>query len=320
MFNSLFWKLFIFFLIFSIGPSYYAGQATLKDATEVNNTAVESIKFLGQRAITVSEKALEDLGKQLIENIAYASAKECDLYLKLHSKLMKESSPDDRSLLTKDKGLREVALQPVGTKGYTAFFENTGRTWIHQNPKIEKIGMQMKTLEAKFPSFWNIFYQSTLGKNYGDYYDWPDPDGVTRKKYMFCANVGNTPFRIAATTYLEDFNQPMKEIREQILTQMSTISKVTKKAFQVKGTEGNILVIIGIAFVLSVILSIFLAGSVSKPLKNLAEVSNKLSMGDLNVIVSEDMKNKAGELGDMAKSLEKITSSVKHMQGALERR
>lgn len=315
MFKKIFFSAFIIFIICSLLPILVVGFMILRDATKINEASIANIKSLGDRAIAVSDKALEDLGKNVIEQIALATAKQVDFYLKLNPKLLKNTSPKNRRALYEDKEFKKYALQPVGTRGYTALHENDGYNWVHQNPKV--VGTDLHKLSSKFPSFWRIIEENLKGKNYGDYYDWPEPDGRVARKYMFCASVGSTTFRIAATTYVEEFNQPMKEIRENILTQTAQISKTAKKSLEAKGTERNLYIV----FIATLIIGFFILFLITKrevaPFKDLSELLKKISTGDLNVKISDDLKNRSDEVGEIANSLERIVSSVKYMQSEL---
>lgn len=59
---------------------------------------------------------------------------------------------------------------------------------------------------------------------------------------------------------------------------------------------------------LAALLSFYLAKSVTKPLKQLTEVANKISMGDIKVKI--DVKSK-DEIGDLAKAFKRMVNSLK---------
>lgn len=325
MFKSLFWKLFVFFLIFSVLPAWWIGQNTLKDSIEANNASLAVIKSVGAKALSISDKALEQTGQKLIENIGYTVSEQTSLYFHLYPRYLKETTPQDRKLLNTDKAMRDVIMQPVGKKGFTVIHGDKWITWVHRNPKV--VGFDTSNFKTKFPAFWDIIYNNIgLKKNYGGYYEFPDPDGVPKRKYMYCVVIKMPPafkdvnLSIASTTFTEEFNQPMREVSEEILTLTGAISKATRTAFQKRGTEMNITLMGFVCFVLSIMAIFFITSEIGKPLKALAEVSTKVSEGSLNVEISNELKSKPDELGEMANSLDKIVSNITSMQRNIQRK
>jgi len=68
------------------------------------------------------------------------------------------------------------------------------------------------------------------------------------------------------------------------------------------------LVFFVIIIILATILSIYLAKSITKPIKNLTDAANKISMGDLKVKINIKSKD---EIGELAKSFNRMLRSIK---------
>ncbi len=156
-------------------------------------------------AIDESSAALRAQGEAAIQQKAEDVARQASLYLEAHPALL--SQPP--AAWAADPGLAAIAVQPVGQTGYTALYDAQGVVYAHANPKL--VGQNMRILAGDFPDFWQVFSASLGGDPVADYYDWPEADGSVRQKYMSCVPVAGSPMRIAATTYIDEFLQPVRQ-------------------------------------------------------------------------------------------------------------
>ena len=152
-----------------------------------------------------AKSELESLGQQVIQDKARDAARQVSLFLALQ--------PDmDMPALQHCARFRQIALQQVGKTGYVCLYEaGTGIMRLHPNPDL--IDRKMDFLAAKIPTWWDIFKRSLPGKEISGYYDWIEPDGTVRKKYMTMTPVA-APFMgrtlmVAATTYIDEFSGPV---------------------------------------------------------------------------------------------------------------
>jgi methyl-accepting chemotaxis protein len=185
-------------------------------------------------------------------------------------------------LKDKDEELKPIAVQRVGETGYTAVHDTKGINYFHSNPKL--VGTDLHLLADTLPAFWKILEASLKGPASG-YYDWKDADGKIRPKYMYLAPVKGTDLIVAATTYIDEFGRPQKEIEEKI--------KGIEKQY-LGEYEGKI-----------------------QPILRLAEVADKISMGELDTPVQVEAK---GEVRVLAESIERMQTSVKAAIERLQRR
>jgi len=176
--------------------------------------------LIHQSTYELSEDArgqLEDIGQTIIQGKARDVAKQIDIFLKLN--------PDiDMQALQKSDEFKNIAMQKVGQNGYTCMYEaETGIMRIHPNPKL--IDKDMRFLSEKLPSWWAIFEPTRSGAEGSGYYDWFEPNGRIRKKYITMTPVatklrGQT-LMIAATTYSDEFSAhilAMKQKSKEIST------------------------------------------------------------------------------------------------------
>ena len=156
----------------------------------------------------LSATALEELGKEMIKQKALDVARQVAIYLAGHQAII-------NGKISQDSALAEIAVQPVGKTGYTCMYEKeTALMRFHNNPEL--IDFDMHNWREKLPSWWKIFEPSLNGSIVGGYYDWEDADGSIRRKFMYMVPVEGTQYMVAATTYIDEFLEPSREIRTKI--------------------------------------------------------------------------------------------------------
>jgi len=213
-----------------------------------------------------------------------AAKQEINIYFKSNGDIPVEK-------LKNDAYLKSIAVQPVGRTGYTAVYTSEAMTIFHKNPKI--VGLDLHKLKTKFPNFWKIMKASLKGPASG-YYNWKDIKGKIRKKYMYCAPVVGTNLHVAATTYLDEFFGPINGLEASAREHQKAI------LFYI--------LIVSIGFVIyMVIFSYVYARSLTKPILHLADVADRISVGDLDVAVdvktNDEIMTLAGAVSRMQKSL-----------------
>ncbi len=175
---------------------------------QLQETAEERLDTLGETATVKSTKALDNLGELMIKQKAEAVAKQVQTFLM-------KSQPTSIEDLQKNKNFNLIAVQQVGQTGYTAI--NEYDTFINRfHKKAAIVNMDLNILKEKLPDFYQIMLKSNPETPVGGYYDWQEPDGTIRKKYMWITPVGsnnsNLNLAVAATTYIDEFSNPVKEL------------------------------------------------------------------------------------------------------------
>jgi methyl-accepting chemotaxis protein len=247
-----------------------------------------TLQRASQQAAEQSELALNSLGQASIEQEAKAVAREIEIYLSSHPQV----DVNDASSLEADADLAQIAVQGYGQEGYTAVFDQGSITHFHPNPAL--IGQPMSDLADQLPQFWAILSASLDGTPAAGYYDWQDPDGRIRRKYMSIAPVGDTPLRVASTTYIDEFSLPANQIREglaqvrnnaqvQLLMILATIAVVTAGGAYVLGRR------------------------YSRPITQLVDIGAQIASGDLTV---EPPATDLGELGELAGTFRQMTGNL----------
>ena len=286
-------KIFVLFFLVPIVLFVGAGYLYLLQLENLSGLITEE-----------STKAVTQLGEQIIAEKARSVASQVKLYLASRPDLKKEA-------FDADPEFKKLAVQKVGTTGYTALHavpDNQGiwRNWAHTNPKI--VGLDMSTLSkpmgVNFQGFWKVFSNGKDGKESRGYYRWQEPDGSFRDKYMVCAPVPGTPYYVAATTYLDEFTQPVKQMEA--------------KANQISTDTRNIVlgILIGTLLLIGVIVALYGTRLTSR-IKNLTSVAEQISVGEMDAEIPVTSKD---EIGDLAEAIGRMQESIRLSIERLRRR
>lgn len=287
-------RLLLAFLAVSVLPLILMALADLR-----------SMKLIHDLAIQRSTAALRNQGETAIHQKAQDVARQVELYIEAHPDLL-NSSPQNWAAIPK---LVEIAVQPVGQTGYTALYDDQGIVYAHANPKL--VGQNMNIMAAKFPAFWQIFSASLDGNLVANYYDWPEADGSVRQKYMSCVPVENTTMRIAATTYIDEFLQPVRQIESEI-NQISSWAQ----QYQRWGMLALALLVIGLA--------LWQAWSLSRPIVSITAAAAEVESGRFDLSPQSPLANlqpvarRKDELGQLAQVFQRMAGQVQAREDRLK--
>jgi HAMP domain-containing protein len=269
--------------------------------TSIKDIGSGSLKDLSATSLKESRSALDQLGEKIIQEKAKDVATQMEIFIKSHPKMKK----DDYS---KDLWIQSIAVQKVGETGYTAIHDDRAINYFHVNPQI--VGSDLHDLSTKLPAFWKILEASLKGSASG-YYDWKDADGKIRPKYMYLSPVKDTDLIVAATTYIDEFSKPTKAIEDKMKKIESGYLQEYEKKFQI------FYLIVLAALIVLLLVIYFYSRSVIHPILYLAEVADKISMGELDTPIRVKAK---GEVGVLAESIERMQTSVKTAIERLQKR
>ncbi|MEW5871919.1 MAG: HAMP domain-containing protein [Chloroflexota bacterium] len=252
-----------------------------------------------QLAVDESSQALRQLGQASIHQKALDVARQVDLYLQAHPQAL-QASPQDWA---NDAQLSAIGVQPVGETGYTAVYDQRGVVYAHANPAM--LGRDMHELSASLPAFWAIFEASLDGSPSASYYDWQDPDGSLRQKYMSCVPVGSTPLRVAATTYIDEFDRPARQTGEKINALFTATNRYLLVALLILG-------------ILAALVGFRLALGISRPIQAVAEAAARVEAGDYAINGLGSLVPRRDELGQLARLFRRMAGEVQHREQHLQ--
>jgi len=258
-----------------------------------------------------AENQLENIGKVIIQNKAKDVAVQIRLFLDFNPNLNMQQ-------LQKNEWFKSIAVQQVGLTGYTCLYEaGTGIMRMHPNPDL--INQDMRFLSEKLPTWWAIFEPSLVGAEISGYYDWIEPDGHIRKKYMTMTPVAvgsqNKTLMIAATTYIDEFSIP-------VLTMNKKSGETSTKyqefvANQVAAIGGVLTTILVLTLIAVYLLSKHAAARYIYPIVHLAEVVEGFGEGNLDVEATS-INHREDEIGALARSFNRMRLQIKGQFQKLE--
>jgi len=269
--------------------------------TSLKDMGSRSLKELSATTLRESKASLNKLGEKIIREKAIDIATQMEVFIKARPRVKRED-------FFKDPELKAIAVQKVGETGYTAVHDNKGINYFHVNPQI--VGTDLHQLADKLPAFWKILEASLTGPASG-YYDWKDADGKIRPKYMYLEPVKGTDLIVAATTYIDEFSKPQREIEERI----GGIER--RYLYEYENKIRIFYLVIAIALLIVFTIVYYYSRSVIRPILYLSEVADRISMGELDAPIQVKAK---GEVRVLAESIERMQTSVKAAIERLQRR
>jgi len=286
-------KMIILFLLIPILVIAGAGALYLRQLSSLTSLITNE-----------SSKVVTKMAEDTIRSNSRAVAKECNLYLISHPELRKTA-------FDQSPGFRKVAVQKVGKKGYTALYElpdsnGVWRTWAHANSKIIGIDMSKlkKPLGRNFPGFWRVYTGVKGGKESKGYYTWQDKDGSVRDKFMVCTPVEGTRYIVAATTYLDEFTMPIKDVE----------ARAKKQALETRNIIFAILA--GTIILIAIIVSLY-GHALTRRIKSLTDTADRISVGELDAEIEIKSKD---EIGALAEAISRMQESIRLSIERLRRR
>lgn len=291
-------KMIIAFLGLTITALIASGYIALNDIKTVGMYALESSTELGESATADSTHALETLGEKILEQKARDVALQCKIYIAGHPEMTIKD-------LQHNPEFKKIAVQSVGNTGYTIVYEKkTGIMRFHPNQTL--VNSDTAELKRTLPTFWKIYEQTFDGSSHGGYYNWRDPDGKIRQKYMYMVPIDHTNYMVAATTYIDEFSRPVIETKKKISTTTAKISEhINERIEKTRNTFTDFFLILLI--VVSMI-AFGLSRMITLPILSLSDGVKALGKGDLDYKVEVHTND---ELEELAASFNKMTTDLK---------
>lgn len=207
-------KYFILIFIPILAICGYAGYVFYQESLVIKTNSYEE-----------SQKILASMAEDMAALNARLVAQSVKLYLQRHPSLPRQKFNDD-------PGLKKLLSLKLGDTGYPALYavpdqKGVSSTWVHPNKKIIGIDMNklmQKVLGDAFGEFWKVYSGAFGGKISQGYYRWMDK-GNLRQKFMVCAPVEGTPYVIASTAYLFEFDVLAKQVEDAMGKSLNTIQR-----------------------------------------------------------------------------------------------
>jgi nitrogen fixation/metabolism regulation signal transduction histidine kinase len=140
----------------------------------------------------------------------------------------------------------------------------------------------------------------------GSYYIWKDPDGTLREKYMECVPVIGTQYRIAATTYMDEFDAPIRNTQKKA---QAAIASMNLQMILMT------VLVTGAALLAAFVLSAY----ISYPVAALITASKFVEAGEFASVDLSKIEKRKDELGGLARVFSKMLQQVEHREQTLKK-
>jgi HAMP domain-containing protein len=274
------------------------GKAKL---TSIKGLGLRSLNELGELILKESTDSLDKLGEKVVEQKVNDVTKQVEIYMKAHPK---------RSLsgYLSDPTFKEIVLQKFGETGYVSLADSKGIMLLHPNPAAvgtDVHGSQMPEVAT--------LTDICAAKGFSSgYYRWKDPaTGKMTNKFIALKNVEGWDMHLGAATSMDEFSRPANAITTKTKAiERKLVGEYNNKFLIFAGVVAIVLVIL-LGFVY------YVASAVVKPIRQLSEIADRISMGDLKAVVK--VKGK-GEVQALAESIERMQTSVRAAIERLQKR
>jgi PAS domain S-box-containing protein len=233
------------------------------------------------------KKMSEDFIRQKVLDVVL----QLELYLQAHPEMTLQN-------LQHDAKFREIAVQPVGKRGYTAVQDaDTAINRFHINSKIENLDLH--SLSNKLPEFWTIM-KNSLGARYSHgYYKWKESNGELREKFMYIAplnkkTLDGVRLSVAATGYIEESTRPIlaaQNVSDGTTRYLMIALNNLIKSFKTMGFFS-----MGLGIVFIILLATWTGFYFSRAITSLQEATQAVNLGNFDIRVHPAMSGDVGQL------------------------
>jgi|GEM_PF-191234 len=256
-----------------------------------------------------STDVVRQMAEEIIVNKAKGVASQCSIFLRNNPDLNKDD-------FYYDFDMRDIAIQKVGTEGFTALIEipapdqdeETGyRIWCHPNEDFigsPLLGKMKEELGLGYTSFDEVFRAMKGGRGIKGYYKTVAKDGTQKEKFMAVEPIEQTPYLILSTTFIEDFTAPIQLIEKRATGLTQATQKMTIAFI------GGVIIFIG--------LSIMVYGyRLTSNIQMLTDAADRISVGELDVVI--DIRSR-DEIGSLAAAVTRMQDSLRFSIERLRKR
>ena len=271
-------------------------QRLTDENTRIARLGVENIV---QGNNELSSRVLTKAGERIVKMYGEIAA------AKLKLLLINKNKPYDYNKLRNNKEIRKVATQTIYATidneqlpaGNIDLIDIHGTSVIHLNKSIE--GQNYREWKKQYPKMWQLVKASFKKPTVSGYYTFINKNNQPVKKFMVLTRVSGTPFIVTAYVeikyYFERFQKEVQKIgdkhKEIVDKEMAQASNETLYDFETKGVVGGIIVII-----VSILLAIWQAEAIAKPVQSLCEKVKEMGKGNFAISTPDKGTSEIAEL------------------------
>ena len=281
-------RLILSFLLVSVIPLGLMGYLLLE--------AMDNMRSL---AIDESTAALQQSGEKAIEQKAVDIAHQIELYLAIHPEL-RDATPQQWN---SDGYLATIAIQHVGMTGWTGVFDERGIVYLHDNPDM--VGLPLVGQSGQQPGYRAILEAGLDGSPSSGYYKSRDVDGSIRDKYTSVAPVSGTPYRVVASTYIDEFYRPIRRTEASITGIFNTARR-------------SLIGALAALAVMALALGLTLALGISRPIRDITAAVRGVEAGDFAIESLARTARRGDELCQLARTFQRMAGQVYKRETSLK--
>lgn len=264
-----------------------------------------SMNTFGNKISNQSTEIVTKMAEQAVVEKARTVARELRLALAQFPDLPPEQLNDTPLI-------HQTAIQKVGRTGYTVLWgvpaagSVISPTWIHPDSSLvgkDTPTLVQKRLGSRYQDWFTIYKGCYNQQESKGYYLWEE-NGVVRQKFLACTPIPDTPYAVSATTYLDEFLAPVKNLETEIHDEFGAINLVNL------ATMASGLFI----FILCTLLGI---SRITRQIVTLTQAIEDVSLGKIEQQISIVKSN--DELQDLSEAFERMRTGVKFLMEKLKK-
>jgi PAS domain S-box-containing protein len=262
-----------------------------------------------------AEQSLQALGETVIRNKARDVARQIEVYVRAHpGRTIAE--------LRTDPVFLDLAIQGVGETGYTAISEAADTYRILVHPNADLIDQDMRAFRDTMPAWWRIVEAGIGGDEAEGYYDWREPDGATRRKFLVATPVavpvGGLTLMVSATTYIDEFSTPVAAMHDRAETIGEAYRAYVSRYWIAFG-------VVFALFVAATLTGTWVLGTRTRrrfiePIGRLADAVRAFGEGARTAPDLAPVAQRADEIGTLARAFERMAAQIGELFDRLEQR
>ncbi len=275
------------------------------------------MSIFGHRFIDETSRAIEQgqhdqwqrsrvILAQMAENFVRQKAMDVALQMSLYMEGHPEMNLEE---LQKDQVFRKIAIQPVGSTGYTVVIDSRAVvTRFHRDSQKENI--KLSVFADEFPEFWKIIKTCLNGRYTSGYYKWKGADSKLRHKFMYIVplerqTADGVLLSVAATAYVDEFTRSIQATRDIFSGTTHLLMLTSKNLIQSMRSMGFLFM--GISIVLLLGMAIVSGMYFSRAVRKLRNATKKVNEGDFSIRLRAGM---TGEMGDLIEDFNRMVQNL----------
>lgn len=271
-------KVILIFFVISILPLILAGGAGFYHINEISNTAID-----------ITTKSLREQSELTVDQIT----KKIGNFVNLYANRFVQD--ENYAALQYDPDFTSLAIQTIGKSGYSFILKEKNDEldiFLHPNPRM----LNKKTDALEIKKLSNAVARVFQTKQ--------DFKGYLGDQYCFIHRVHDTPFYVVSVISNEDINQSINDLNNKF----AAAKKDFLWQYNIGGVAtGAIVLLLALLFAIRLI----------RPITQLTNVAEKISLGDLKTSIDISSSDEIGELAD---ALRRMQSSLLKAVQRLQRR